>query len=208
MSDRPDLRSLLGDDVPGAELEELRRIDELLDATPPPPEVPDSLTAAVLAIPGRRPRFERRRLVAVLALAAALAAATFGIGLWTGGGTDKVEVVEQLTLNGTAEAPRATMVIAVLPQDQAGNWRMAADVRGLAPLPQGGYYEVWLTKGKKLAASCGRFLVDENGNALGVWLNAPYKLTRYDRWVVTAHVPGRDESRAPWLLDGPVLVPA
>jgi hypothetical protein len=208
VSERPDLRSLVGDDVPEPELEALRRVDELLRATPAPPEVPGSLTASVLAIPGREPRFERRRLAAALVLAATLAAATFGIGLWAGGGSDEVRIVEQLTLDGTAEAPQARMVISVLPEDGAGNWPMAADVSGLAPLPQGGYYEVWLTKGKKLAASCGRFVVDENGEATGVWLNAPYKLKGYDRWVVTAHVPGEDGSKAPWLLDGPVVVPA
>ena len=208
MSDHPDLRGLVGNDVPDAELAELSEVDELLRATPPPPEVPDSLTASVLAIPGPQRRFERRRLVAALALATALAAATFGIGLWAGGGPDQVKAVEQLTLNGTAAAPRARMVIAVLPEDDAGNWPMAADVSGLAPLPPGGYYEVWLTKGKKLAATCGRFVVDETGSATGVWLNAPYKLKGYDRWVVTANVPGTDESKAPWLLDGPVVVPA
>jgi hypothetical protein len=208
VSDRPDLRVLLGDDVPAPELERLGRIDELLRATPAPPEVLDRLTASVLAIPGRHPRFQRRRLAATLALAAALAATTFGIGLWAGGGSDEVAVVEQLTLSGTAEAPQARMVITVLPEDAAGNWPMAADVSGLAPLPSGGYYEVWLTKGAELAASCGRFVVDENGEAKGVWLNAPYRLEGFDRWVVTAHAPGEEESKAPWLLDGPVAVPA
>ena len=98
------------------------------------------------------------------------------------------------------------MVIDVLPRDDAGNWAMSADVTGLPPLPEDGFYEVWMTAGENLVASCGRFVVDENGNATDVWLNAPYPLKGYDRWVVVSVLPG--EGPSPWLLDGPVTVPA
>jgi hypothetical protein len=168
--------------------------------------VPESLTAFVSRIPRQEPVRQRRRLAAGLALAAALAAATFGIGVWVGGGSDSIEVVEQIVLEPTSATSDAQMVIDVFPVDDPGNWAMQADASGLEPLPAGGYYEVWLTRGKKLVASCGRFVVGADGRAENVWLNAPYKLLRYDRWVVIAHVPGRGET--PWLLDGPVVAPA
>jgi hypothetical protein len=206
VSDRSDLDALVGGDVPEPELSELRRVDELLRATPPPPEVPGSLTAAVLAIPGRRPFSQRRRLLAGVALAAALAAATFGIGTWVGGGSEGFQPVEKITLSATTQAPGAGMEIAVFPVDGAGNWPMLGDAWGLEPLGAGGYYEVWLTRDGKPVASCGKFVVDAAGVAHEVWLNAPYKLKGFDRWVVTAHVPGRGESEP--LLDGPVVVPA
>ena len=212
MSERPDLRDLLGEDLSEAELAELRRTDELLRATPPAPEVPESLTSAVLAIPARtsergRPRRRAALALAAAFLAAALAAGTFGIGLWVGGGPDEAEFLERVTLMATDAGPAgAEMVIGVLPRDPAGNWAMLAEVSGLQPLPEGGYYELWLTKGEELAASCGRFIVDDQGGARDVWLNGPYVFEGFDRWVVTAHWPG--EEKEPWLLDGPVIVPA
>jgi hypothetical protein len=201
-----DLRDLLGDDVPEQELARLREADRALRATPPPPEVPESLTAAVLAIPGRAGG-SRRRFLAGLAAAAAIAGAAFGVGLWAGGGGGEgPPVTEQIVLDATPDAPReARMVIDVLPRDTAGNWAMAADVEGLPPLPEGGYYEVWMTKRGELHSSCGRFVVDEQGRASDVWLNAPYALKGYDRWVVVAVLPGKSPSA--WLLDGPVVAP-
>jgi hypothetical protein len=200
-----DLRRALGDDVPEPELERLRHADELLRQTPPPPEVPESLTAAVLAVPGRR-SVQRRRLAAGLAFAAVVAGAAFGIGFWAGGDSDELPVADRITLNATADAPRnAWMSIDILPIDKAGNWPMLADVGGLPPLPEGGYYEIWMTKDGELAASCGRFVVDAHGDAQDVWLNAPYELKEYDRWVVAAVLPGQGPS--PWLLDGPVTAP-
>jgi len=207
VTERPDLRDLLGEDVPEAELTELRRTDELLRATPPVPEVPESLTSAVLAIPTTGlPVSHRRRLGAALAAAAALAAGTFAIGFWIAGGDEPPEALERIELAATRLAPEAGMAIEIFPIDEAGNWAMLADAWGLEPLPEGGYYEVWLTKDSRPASPCGRFAVGPTGDAEKVWLNAPYKFRQYDRWIVTAHVPGREPS-AP-LLDGPVIAPA
>jgi hypothetical protein len=197
-----DLRDLVGDDVPEPELERLRRVDALLRSMPPAPEVPSSLTEAVRAIPGR-PGRSRKRLAAVVGLAAALAAATFAVGVWVGGDSGDTELAARITLDATAQAPSgAQMVIDIRPIDDAGNWRMAADVTDLPPLPTGGFYEVWLTKGDELEASCGRFVVDDHGRAENVWLNAPYVFDGFDRWVVVAVLPGQAPSG--WLLDGPV----
>jgi hypothetical protein len=197
-----DLRSLLGDDVPEPELARLRETDALLRSMTGPPEVPASMTAAVYAIPGQG-RGSRVRLAVALAFAAALAAAAFGIGIWVGGGSSTREAVEQVVLEPTPQAPPdAQMVIDVFPVDDAGNWKMTADVTGLPPLPEGGYYEVWMTKGDTLAAPCGSFAVDQQGQAHRVWLNGPYEFDDYDRWVVVRVLPGQAPSG--WLLDGPV----
>ena len=203
-----DLHDLVGENVPAAELERLRHAHEALAATPAPPEIPDSLTAAVLAVPGKAPTtLRRRRILAGLAIAACIAGVAFGIGFWAGDKEPSPPTTEQITLNATEAAPpNAKMVINVLPIDAAGNWPMAANVSGLPELPAGGYYEVWLTRGDELAESCGRFVVGADGTAKDVWLNAPYGLTGFDRWVVTAKKPGEPPSER--LLDGPVVVPA
>jgi hypothetical protein len=204
VTERPDIRDLVGSDVPEPELERLRRADELLRTTDRPPEVPESLTASVLAIPERRPA--RRRIAAGIAAAALLAGATFGIGYWAHD-DEPPPVAEEITLNATADAPReAWMTMEVFPEDPAGNWAIRADVGGLPPLPNGAFYEVWMTKHAELESSCGRFTVDSNGAAQDVWLNAPYEFEEYDRWVVVAVLPGQPPSR--WLLDSPVTSPS
>ncbi len=207
MSEHPDFRELVGDDVTGPELDALREVDRILRTTPPPPpEASARLTASVLAIPGRRP-VNRRRLLGGLALAAALAAAAFGVGLWAAGdGGGGAQAMERVVLQPGQGPVDATMSIDVFPVDEAGNWAMLADVRGLDPLPQDGYYELWLTEDGELAALCGRFVVDANGNAENVWMNAPYEFEGHESWVVTANVSSGD--KAPWLLEGPVVMPA
>jgi hypothetical protein len=207
MSETPDFRELVGDDVTGPELEALRDVDRVLRTTPPPaPEATARLTASVLAIPGRRP-VSRRKLLGGLALAAALAAAAFGIGFWTGGeDAGAPETMERVVLEPGQGPVDAEMSIDVFPVDEAGNWAMLADVRGLDPLPDDSYYELWLSEDGKLVALCGRFAVDANGNAENVWMNAPYEFEGYESWVVTTHVSGEDKT--PWLLEGPVAVPA
>lgn len=208
MSVPDDLRTLVGEDVAQDELELIARADAVLRAAPAPPVASETLAKRVLAIPGQRGvRGDRRRVLAGLAIAAALAGAAFGIGFWAGGDGDGVDFVEEVTLAATADAPAgAQMTLSVLPIDDAGNWNMSGDATGLPPLEDGSYYEVWLTKNGELAEPCGRFVVDENGRAENVWLNAPYRFSEYDRWVVVAV--GPDGTTSDWLLDGPVVVPA
>ena len=208
MTDHPDdLRELVGDDVPPAEMDLIARADAALRTTPAPPESSESLAARIRSIPGQRVRPDRRRILAGLAVAAAIAGAAFGIGLWANGDEGSDGRGEQVTLAATPDAPRnAQLVLEVLPPDKAGNWAMLGEVKGLQPLPQGSYYEMWLTKNGKLAEPCGRFVVDENGRAKDVWFNAPYEFGHYERWVVVSVRPG--EERSKWLLDGPVTTPA
>lgn len=205
MSGAPDdLRELVGAGVPPDELTLLAQADAALRAAPAPPEASETLAKRVLAIPGHRRRgVDRRRALAGLAIAACIAGAAFGIGLWAGGNGGGPNFVETVTLTATANAPEAAeMTLSVLELDDAGNWRMSGDVSGLPPLPDDHYYEAWVTKGDELAEPCGRFVVDENGRAENVWLNAPYRFSEYDRWVVVEV--GPDGSTSDWLLDGPV----
>jgi hypothetical protein len=200
-----DLRELVGADVPQDELARLAEADAALRATPAPPEASETLAKRVLAIPGHRRRgIDRRRALAGLAIAAAFAGAAFGIGLWAGGNGDGgPNFVEEVTLAATANAPEAAeMTLSVLELDDAGNWRMSGDVSGLPPLADDHFYEAWLTKGDELAEPCGRFVVDEDGRAENVWLNAPYKFSEFDAWVVVEV--GPDGTTSDWLLDGPV----
>jgi hypothetical protein len=206
-SEVPDFRELVGDDVSGPELEALSEVDRLLRTAPPPaPQATARLTASVLAIPGRRP-VSRRKLLGGLALAAALTAAAFGIGFWTGGDSEGgPETMQRVVLEPGQGPIDAEMSIDVFPADEAGNWAMLADVHGLDPLPEDSYYELWLTEDGKLVALCGRFAVDANGNAENVWMNAPYAFEGYESWVVTTQATGA--GKTPWLLEGPVDVPA
>jgi hypothetical protein len=208
MSAADELRTLVGEDVTPDELALLTRADAALRAAPAPPVASETLTKRVLAIPGERSGgSDRRRLLAGLAIAAAFAGAAFGVGLWAGGDGGGIDFVDEVTLAATPQAPAdAEMTLGVLPIDDAGNWNMSGDATGLPALPDDHYYEVWLTKGDALAEPCGRFLVDEDGRAENVWLNAPYKFTGFDRWVVVAV--GPDGTTSDWLLDGPVVVPA
>jgi hypothetical protein len=61
---------------------------------------------------------------------------------------------------------------------------MELEVDGLGP-SSAGRYELWLTKGGRLAAPCGSFLAKTDGPTV-VPLNAPYRLKEFDGWVVVA----------------------
>jgi Anti-sigma-K factor rskA len=179
----PDLRELIGDDVPAAELERLGRVHELLFHAGPLPELPDDLAeppepdATIALLPKRHWR-------PIAALAAALALAAFGVG-WLAASVGDSDgeafpaIDFRVPMQGTDAAPNAVASIAVAERDDAGNWPMAMTVRGL---PEDQEYELWLTRDGKLAASCGRFRTEDD---TVTYLNAPYRLRQYDGWVVT-----------------------
>jgi hypothetical protein len=213
-----DLRNLVGDEPSDAEVDALREADELLRAAEPLPDVPEELDAAVRAIPASEEQIDKRRSSrrrsllgrrpTVLAYAAVLAGIAFAIGWFTrGGGEDIPARQEIVTLEATQFASNeAEMVIDVFPVDEAGNWVLLADVAGLEPVGDDQYYELWLTRDRRVAASCGRFLVDESGAAENVWFNAPYEFAQFDDWVVTVEGPGNRRSRV--MLRAPVTTRA
>lgn len=175
MSDRPpDLHELVGDDLPADERARLQQVHELLVRAGPPPDLPATLaeppdppSATVLRFPRRRARW-----LAGVATAAVLALG-FGAGYVVGARDDPVQ--RTIAMVG----PGATASLVVYEQDKAGNWPMRLQVRGL---PAGRTYELWLTKGGRLAKSCGVFAVGEGKTS--VPLNAPYRLRDFDGWVI------------------------
>jgi hypothetical protein len=180
----PDFRELVGDDVAEPERERLRRVHELLVAAGPPPDLPPALERA--PTPGGRVTFlPRRRRGALLALAAALAAASFGAGYFVadrGAGTSALARDFVLKMRGTQAAPEAVASLVVFEQDDDGNWPMELTVRNLPPLGEDGRYELLLTRHGAIGPSCGTFFV-RSEKAIA-HLNAPYKLRQFDGWVI------------------------
>jgi hypothetical protein len=169
----PELDDLVGSDLEPAERERLERVHELLLAAGPPPE------PAARVLPFR----PRRRRGAVLAIAAALAVAAFAFGAAIGDHTAGRPVEFAVAMSGTDLAPKASGSLTVFHIDAAGNWPMQMKVEGLRPREGGRPFELWLTKGRKLAALCGSFATSSDG-AANVPMNAPYEFGDYDGWVV------------------------
>jgi hypothetical protein len=181
----PNFDELVGADLPPGERERLRRVHDLLVAAGPPPEMPQ-----LLASP--RVRALRPRRVAALLIAAALAVASFGAGWLLGGTNDEFEVRRAVPMRSTANAPNASALIELGYPDDEGNWPMLVTVRGLKPLPNGGYYELLLTSEGRPVAVCGSFKVKSQG-ATTVRLGASYNLRNFDGWVIRPYVHNRDE---------------
>jgi hypothetical protein len=191
MSETPDFRDLVGDDLTPEEELELARVDALLRAVPAPaPEVPGSLAQRVQRIGTATPIWTRRRVALAVALAATLAALFFGVGRTVDRGFDANGTVQ---MTAEASAPNASAEIKLGTRDAAtGNWKMQLVVNGLPHLGNKGYYVLWLAKDGKYAGTCGTF--DVNGPTT-VDMTASYDLSEYDSWVISEAKPG-----APWLL--------
>lgn len=171
----PDFDELVGTDLEPGERKRLLRVHELLVSAGPPPE----LTAAAPVVH----LHSRRRRGALLALAAALAVVVFAVGVVVGNRSGERGVDFVVPMHGTAAASAASASLTVFDLDEAGNWPMEVTVKRLGPTASGRPYELWLTKAGKPEALCGSFRTDANGSA-EVPMNAPYKLTEFDGWVV------------------------
>jgi hypothetical protein len=189
----PDLRDLIGDE--GGPDERLARVHELLvDAGPPPDAVPRSPHVGGEALRSR----PRRRRWTELALAAALVAIALAAGFVVGSRGEGFEPVTTIAMHSVSPVADASAELAVGEPDENGNIALEMDVKGLPQLPQGGWYELFLSKNGVIGASCGTFVTagDETTVRLGVGYDLPgwREAGRYDGWVVTAHVPGRPGS--------------
>ena len=195
MREPPDIRELVGDDVPEDDLGELRRVDQMLRSVPAPPaQVPARLTQAVTALTLPAPFWSRRRMALAVALAAALAAGFFGIGRLTSG--PSVDARATVPMRATAAAPEtAAAVIQVGARDEkSGNRELILEVTGLPKLPADRYYSLWLEKDGEYGAACGSFNVGE-GTTTVRW-SVSYRLSQYDAWVISEH----GEAPGPQLL--------
>jgi hypothetical protein len=171
----PEFDDLLGPEVTGEERERLRRVHDLLIAAGPPPDVSRRSAPDTNVVPLRR-----RGRRGVLALAAALAtAAAFTIGLVVATGDDPA-VDRVIAMSGPSGATASLEVFEI---DEAGNWPMLLDVRGLQPAADGDRFELWLTKDGKPTALCGSFLTNDDGRAI-VTMNAPWRFSDFDGWSV------------------------
>jgi hypothetical protein len=190
MSETPDFRDLVGDDLTPEEELDLARVDALLRSVPSPAsEVPGSLTRRVERIGTVTQLWTRRRTALAIALAATVAALFFGVGRWVDNGFDARGTVQ---MQAESSAPGATAEIKLGSRDEAGNWKMQLVVDGLPHLGDQGYYVLWLSKDGKYAGTCGTF--DVNGRTT-VDMTASYDLSEYDSWVISQAKPD-----SPWLL--------
>lgn len=174
MSEPRDLRDLVGDDLEPDERERLERVHAMLVEAGPPPELPPAIARAPEPPSARILPLPRRFRYTTIAAAAIIALALFGLGYLAGGGPGE-QPVETLAMHGSQGASAELDLFA---KDDAGNWPMELTVTGLAP----GTYELWLTRGDELAASCGSFAVAAGETT--VPLNAPFVLRDFDGWVV------------------------
>jgi Anti-sigma-K factor rskA len=183
MREPPDLRELVGEELSPEELARLHEVDSVLRRVPAPPhDVPATLTQAVAAVPlSSRPERRLRRLTVGLAFAAAVAAAAFAIGRWSG---NAFEVDYTVEMAPTASAPGAEADVKVGPRDEdSGNVELLVDVSGLPRLPAGEDYALWLEKDGEWAATCGYFDVGEGTTT--VRLTVSYDFRDFDAWVIS-----------------------
>jgi hypothetical protein len=188
VTDKPDFRELVGDDLTPEESARLERVHDLLVAAGPPPELPPRLAEPD---PERRDEavafLPRRRAGLALGIAAALTLVAFVGGFVAGKSRQTFKEAFAVPMTGVAQAAPASAVIHVGEADASGNWPLKVDVSNLKRLPQGQYYEMFLTRNGKPVATCGTFRLSSGQS---VRLNAPYNLRAFTGWVVTREQPG------------------
>ncbi|HYT51187.1 MAG TPA: hypothetical protein VEL10_03175 [Gaiellaceae bacterium] len=192
----PDFDELVGEDVSLSERDRLRRVHDLLVAAGPPPELSPELEAVqwpeeALAPLGltRRAGSRKRSPLLIAAAVLTIAAAAFLLGQATSGNSpNSIDAQRVVKLKGTALDSDALATLELGGRDQQGNWPMILQVTGLRPLPEGGYYDLYLTRRGKPIALCGSFNVGRRGEATARF-TAAYVLEHFDGWVVTRQIP-------------------
>ena len=188
---RPDFDELVGSELDAVERDRLHRVHDALLAAGPPPELAGRLTTPPAVADRVVFLTPRRRRVVLVGLAAAFALAIFAGGAAVGDRRATPSPVQVVSMTGTALASNASASLDLFAVDSAGNWPMRLSVTGLAPSADGRPYELWLTRHGKVDALCGSFVPRSDG-ATVVPMNAPYRLTEYDGWVIV-----REGSQAP-----------
>src|SRR5919197_2302841 len=198
----PDFGDLVSaEEVPSMERERLGRAHDLLAQAAPPPELPPELEKVpwpdeALAPLGLRRREPERRRKWLPLLAAAAVGALIGFFAGQTGGNDNsrsIDVVGAKHMHGTALARNAEAVIQVGTKGADGNWPMVLTVTNLPSVPNGGYYDLWLSRKGKPIALCGTFNV-KSGTQTVVRLSAAYSMKKFDGWVITRHVGGQPDT--------------
>jgi hypothetical protein len=199
MSRVPDFDDLVGRDVPEEVRERLRRTHELLARADPPPELSPELDRVPWPEESLGPLWRRKQRTGPRPLVLALGFATallIGFVLGQSRGEDSTQsfvTQRSVELRGTMLDRDASATLRLGARDSDGNWPMVLHVRNLDTLPEGGYYDLYLTRDGKPLVLCGTFNVTQ-GEAV-IRLSAAYDLSRFDKngWVVTRQPPGHHE---------------
>lgn len=182
----------------------LEQMEQLLRSAGPPPELPAGLASPPSVQPPKTFRLGLPRFQLALGFAAALVFSAFAIGYLVGGRGDRLEPVAELSMHAVSPASSASAELDVGEANDDGNVPIEMRVRGLPALPEGGWYELYLSRDGRPLLSCGTFTTD--GERTDVRLSVGYALEewreagRYDGWVVTARIPGKPESSGRVLL--------
>jgi hypothetical protein len=204
MTRQPDFHELVGDDLTPEEERRLLRAHELLLEAGPLPELPRSLAQPSTERPRAAAETEginvfqllpRRRVGAALALAAAIAIFAFFGGYLAGYNRNGFTAQVTVPMHATASAPTdASARIKVGKRDEYGNWPLRVEIKNLPKLKNGGYYEMYLTRGKS-RWTCGTF-AGGGSQKVDVRLTVPYDLKPGDGWVITREGPGGQQAGA------------
>jgi hypothetical protein len=135
---------------------------------------------------------QRRPLLLAAAIATAIGIG-FVLGQSTSSSSSSMEAVRVVQLAGTPLDSDARATLKLGKADVNGNWPMTLHARGLQQLPEGGYYDLYLTKAGKPVVLCGTFNV--KGDEVVVHLSAAYDLNHFDKdgWVITRQGPENHE---------------
>jgi hypothetical protein len=199
MTRRPDFDELVGQDVPRDERDRLRRAHDLLIEAGPPPELSPELEAvpwpddALAPLFGRRKQGARRPILLAAALATAVVVG-FVLGQATttsSSSSTSIDARQTVQLRGTTLARSAFGKLELGKPDGAGNWPMVLHVKGLPSLDNGGYYDLYLTKGGVPLVSCGT--INARGDTV-VRMSAAYNLENFDDdgWVIVRKTPSNN----------------
>lgn len=191
MTRAPDFDDLVGKDVPDEERARLLGAHRLLVEAGPPPELSPELDSVPWPEDSQMPLLkpkQRRPLLLAAAIATAIGIG-FVLGQSTSSSSSSAETVRVVQLAGTPLDSDARGTLKLGKADASGNWPMTLHARGLQELPEGGYYDLYLTKGGKPVVLCGTFNV--KGDEVVVHFSAAYDLGHFDKdgWVITRQLP-------------------
>jgi anti-sigma-K factor RskA len=160
-------RRMAEDDLFRAEVDRLRPLVTELEALPgeawEPGEVPPLpvLPPLPASPPERRGRISLSPWLAVAAAVVALAVGV-AVGVLVRDGGEQPATGPSIALAPLGGADPAARATATMVDDANG---MRLDASGLAPLPSGEFYEVWLLDGPERVMSLGSFRVPASGDA-------------------------------------------